>query len=125
MNRKTILSGAVMALCITAAQGTLWTTNFSINAAIPDADESGFSSTKSVNGLFTDLPLNNTTVITDIRVTLNISGGYNGDLYGYLVHDSGFAVLLNRVGVASTNGFGYSTTGFNVTIATGGNDIHF
>ena len=31
-------------------------------------------------------------------MTLNLSGGWNGDLYAYLVHNSGFAVLLNRVG---------------------------
>src|SRR5258706_131340 len=119
-----ILTGmAAAALCVSTAHATLWTTNFTgINALIPDDDISGYTSTKSVNGLFTTLPENNTTAITDVKVTLNISGGYNGDIYGYLVHSSGFAVLLNQTGVASTNSFGYANTGFNVTIATTGND---
>jgi len=41
------------------------------------------------------------------------------------VHSSGFAVLLNQVGTTNGNPFGYSNTGFNVTIATTGNDIHY
>jgi hypothetical protein len=55
-------------------------------------------------------------VIDDLSVTLNISGGFNGDLYCYLRGpNGGFAVLLNRVGVSSGNAFGYSDTGFDIT----------
>ena len=49
-------------------------------------------------------------------MTLNIAGGYNGDLYAYLSHGAGFAVLLNRVGRTSVNTDGYSTPGFAVTL---------
>ncbi|MCX6896501.1 MAG: hypothetical protein NTZ16_13585, partial [Verrucomicrobia bacterium] len=39
--------------------------------------------------------------INGVDVVLNISGGYNGDLYGYLVYNDGVttqtAILLNRV----------------------------
>jgi hypothetical protein len=41
--------------------------------------------------------------ITDVNVGLQLSGGWNGDLYAYLVHSSGFAVLLNRVGRGTGN----------------------
>jgi subtilisin-like proprotein convertase family protein len=63
--------------------------------------------------------------ITDIAVTLNIAGGYNGDLYAYLSHGDGFAVLLNRVGRTSANPDGYGTPGFAVTlVGNAAADIH-
>ena len=65
-------------------------------------------------------------VLTDMRVSLNISGGFNGDLHAYLVHDTGHAILLNRVGKTLANPSGYSDAGLNVTFddnATNG-DIH-
>ena len=66
-----------------------------------------------------------TTAITDINVSLNISGGYNGDLYGYLVHSSGFSVLINRIGRDGSNPFGNTGAGINVTLDDqGGSDIH-
>jgi hypothetical protein len=58
----------------------------------------------------------NNLYIQDVNVRLEITGGYNGDLYGYLVHSSGFSVLLNRVGTGSggepQNTYGFSTSGF-------------
>ena len=39
-------------------------------------------------------------IITKLTVSLNISGGYNGDLYAYLAGpNGGFAVHLNRAGI--------------------------
>jgi subtilisin-like proprotein convertase family protein len=54
--------------------------------------------------------------ISDIQVSLNISGGWNGDLYAYLSHGSSYAVLLNRVGATTSGGDGYSTSGLNVLL---------
>ncbi len=59
--------------------------------------------------------------VTDVRVSLNISGGWNGDLYGYLRHDDGvnpvgFIVLLNRPGY-SGSGLGYGDAGFDITLS--------
>jgi len=65
--------------------------------------------------------------ITDISVQLDITGGFNGDLYAYLAGPSGqFSVLLNRVGVSGTSAYGYSDAGFNITLATSGTqgDVH-
>ena len=67
--------------------------------------------------------------ISDINVSLNISGGWNGDLYAYLSHGSDYAVLLNRVGATTSGADGYGTSGLNillepVTTHAGIVDIH-
>jgi len=63
----------------------------------------GWADTRNVS-----MPLNQ---VTGVSVSLNLSGGWNGDLYAYLVHNSGFAVLLNRVGSTAANEAGFSTAG--------------
>ncbi len=50
-------------------------------------------------------------------MNLNISGGYNGDLYAYLSYGGALVPLLNRVGVGSGDAFGYATAGMNVTLS--------
>lgn len=56
--------------------------------------------------------------VLDIQVTLNISGGNNGDLYAYLSYNEVLVPLLNRIGVSSGNPFGSSGSGLNVTFST-------
>ena len=51
--------------------------------------------------------------LTSLTVTLNISGGYNGDLYAYLSYNGTSVVLLNQVGTAGAGTFGFATSGFN------------
>jgi len=71
------------------------------------------------------------TTITDVSVTLNISGGWNGDLYAYLSHGSGYAVLLNRPGVGATtpgsSAEGYGDAGLlNILLSSAGAaNVHF
>src|SRR5207245_1018581 len=64
--------------------------SYSVNSPIPDNDASGLSSTV----MFASPQISS---IETMNVTLNITGGFNGDLYAYLTHGSGSAVLLNRV----------------------------
>jgi subtilisin-like proprotein convertase family protein len=125
MNTKLSKSlGALGLLLSLTAQATIYTYDSGIlNATIRDGDVNGWQDSHTFSGI-PDLPIQN------VEVTLNISGGFNGDLYGYLVHDSGFVVLLNRVGVGTTHGgdaFGYGNAGMNITLATGGSlgDIHW
>jgi subtilisin-like proprotein convertase family protein len=77
------------------------------NAAIPDNDPSGYLDSRTVTGM--------SGVISDVNVTLNISGGFNGDLYAWLSHGSGLCILLNRVGLSSANGVGYGDAGFGTS----------
>lgn len=69
--------------------------------------------------------------IEDVSVNLNISGGYDGDLYGYLVYNPSssavtagsvpeMVVLLNQIGTTGSNPFGDATAGMNVTLSDSG-----
>jgi hypothetical protein len=98
----------------------LWTTDFANAGVVPDASTLGWSDTRTITGFggYTN---------ADVNVTLALSGGYNGDLYGYLVHDNTLVVLLNRPGLSSSGTFGYGEGGLAVTFddqALQTTDIH-
>src|ERR1051325_6972780 len=107
---------AALAGAVTASAQT--TTNFSVATAIPDGSTPGLASFKSVSTPITS--------ITNLKVTLKITGTYNGDLYCYLTHGSGFTVLLNLVGRRAGSSFGYSDSGLDVTFdgSAGNGDVH-
>ena len=102
---------AALLLATVSAQGALYPSSGPLNTAIPDGNPAGISFTLNATGL---LP-----TISDVNVFINVSGGFNGDLYAYLSHDGVLVPLLNRVGVGQgTPGtyqdvFGYSAAGFN------------
>ena len=53
-----------------------------------------------------------------LTVDLSVSGGYNGNLYAYLVAPNGTLVmLLNQPGATISNPFGYGGSGLNVTLS--------
>jgi len=95
MNKKlmAVMAGVALMGSVAISQ-TLYSYTFSNNAAIPDGDLSGLALSTNLAGM-------SPSSISNVDVRLNISGGYNGDLYGYLVGpNGGFAVLLNRSGVS-------------------------
>jgi hypothetical protein len=60
-----------------------------------------------------------------VSVDLNISGGYNGGLFGYLVLQDANGnvtteILLNHVGTTPSNPLGSSGSGFNITLSDSG-----
>ena len=90
---------------------------------IPDGDLNGVSDTLNLSTPVTE--------IGTVTITLTFSGvgdgGFNGDLYVTLSHDTGHAVLLNRVGRTADNAFGYSDSGIStVTLAdaAANGDVH-
>jgi subtilisin-like proprotein convertase family protein len=115
--KKTLLLGAMLTSTL-AVQAVIYSTNWNsgfVNGTIiPDNNLSGWADSRTVSGV------NGT--IQDISVTLDLANGWNGDLYAYLVHGDGFAVLLDRVGHPASS-FGYGNTGFNVTLGLTGNPI--
>src|SRR5277367_2036542 len=77
---------------------------------IPDGNPIGVDSTLNVSGI--SLP------ITSVSITLNISGGNNGDLVAYLSYDGQLVTLFNQPGVSTSNPLGATDPGFvNVTFA--------
>jgi hypothetical protein len=105
-----MLSQKLIYLAFLACMGTLpatagvsSTSVENINAIIPDGDLNGISS-QLISGL--------SGTISDVNVTLTISGGFNGDYYAYISHDGVSAVLLNRVGLTSSSSVGYPDAGF-------------
>lgn len=95
--------------CPAALFSTTYNSGFANNGVVPDGTLDGLSDTRAISGVGGP--------ITDIQVTLNFSGGYNSDLYVYLLHGSEMVVLINRLGVSSGNPFGYADAGMNVTLA--------
>jgi hypothetical protein len=86
--------------------------------AIPDGSLAGVSSQITISGASSSF--------SDISVAINVSGGYNGDLYAYLSYDGKLVPLLDRIGLSSGNPVGAAGGGMNVTLSdTGANgNIH-
>src|ERR1700679_4363709 len=109
MNMKPILILVLACGMTTAVFGQDdYNTNLTMNIQIPDYTPSGLAQGIDISGL--------SGTISSVTLSVDIAGGYNGDLYAYLAGpNGGFAVLLNRVGISTANG--YSDTGFDVTFS--------
>ncbi len=109
-NLKQIL--IVAALLVAAGRATatspgITTYSWTGSQVVPDNNGSGVAFAFNISA---GSPL----VITNVTVDLNIAGGWDGDLYAYLSHGSGFSVLLNRIGSTSANAGGSGVSGMNV-----------
>ena len=116
-NLTTILGGmaCVLGLGLGAASASIVTVpSGTVNITVPDGNAAGITSTISVGSLGN--------VLNSVSLTLNISGGNDGDLYAYLSYNGTSVVLLNRPGLAGDPaGIGYTTAGYNnVTLSDGG-----
>jgi subtilisin-like proprotein convertase family protein len=89
-----------------------------LNATIPDNDPNGYVSTINVSGF--------SGPVRTVDVLLNVSGGYNGDLFAYVTYNGTSVILLNRVGTSSGNTYGYGDTGFNIRLSDSGlSGLHY
>src|SRR6266478_2449799 len=118
--RRISMAGCLwLALLSSPAQEVVTTkTCFPVNQPIPDGSVVGMADQRTIAlpGPFS---------ITDLKVSVTVAGGFNGDVYCYLRHESGFVVLLNRPGRCATNSMGYEDTGFKATFsASATNDFH-
>jgi subtilisin-like proprotein convertase family protein len=112
---KTLLVIGAVAFNVQNA-GAILISSGTLNAAIPDGNPIGYLST-----LHIDTGLD----VANVTVTLNVTGGYAGDLYAYLTHDGYTAVLVDRIGTSELNLYGNSSAGMNVTFSsTALNNIH-
>ena len=127
MSLRTLLQTGLLAAAVTAAPlqaavfSQSWTTGFAGSGAIPDGNATGWFDSRNVT-----LPAGE--FIVDVDVLVNVSGGWNGDLYGYLTTPSASApaILLNRPGVTSAALLGYEDSGLSLRFDdAAANDIHF
>lgn len=105
MKTAATLLVALLLASVTAHGGLYSYSSGTVNITIPDANPTGISSLINVSGA---LP-----TIADVNVMINVSGGYNGDLYAYVSYNGTLVPLWNRVGTSSGDPFGYATAGFN------------
>jgi hypothetical protein len=92
--------------------------DWTVDTAIPDGSPVGITAYKT----FQNLPIG---PITSVNVDLDISGGYNGDLYGYLAlqdanGNTATEILLNEIGTSPSNPFGSSGSGLDVILSDSG-----
>lgn len=89
-----------------------------LGLAVPD---------RQTTGVFDSRTLADPGTVNSVKVSLSLTGepGFNGDLYAYLQHGTGFSVLLNRVGREAAHLGGYDDNGFDVTFSdSAAADIH-
>jgi subtilisin-like proprotein convertase family protein len=117
-----MMSGALLLGNVAMADDYNFTFSSGLNngGVVPDGDPSGLAITTNLMSM--------SGAIGSLTLSLDLSGGYNGDLYAYLAGpNGGFAVLLNRVGVSNdASMFGYGDAGLNVTFSdSASEDIHY
>jgi len=127
MKMQTWLAGIVVGVSLnaSAAYDYSWT----VNAAIPDANRSGFANHQTItDGLQgNNLPVN-PIIASVVGVTLSLSGGWNGNLYAYLRYETGagvgFSTLLNQVGTGPGNPIGSTVAGFDNIFLIAGTSVN-
>jgi hypothetical protein len=126
MNARTLaLAASALALAPAASHAAVyshqWNSGFA-STLIPDGNPTGWSDTRGAS-----IPADE--IITDVNVSLQLRGGWNGDLYVILTHTGSpnAAVLLNRPGRTASAPFGYDDSVLTITMddAAFRGDIHF
>ena len=120
MKKSLILCGGILALKLAnpAGAAVVLSSDWGVNTAIPEGSPVGITTSQTFTGL-------GSAPITGVSVDLNISGGFNGGLYGYLVlqdanGNTASELLLNQMGSSPANPLGSSGAGMNVTLSDAG-----
>jgi hypothetical protein len=119
MKANSLLTLTLLLSAGAANAATVITETFSMSttSVIPDGDLSGL--VQIIN------PATSITTVDMITITLNTTGGWNGDLYAYLWHDGTLSVMVNRPGRTSADPLGSATSGMTLTLADSATtDLH-
>jgi subtilisin-like proprotein convertase family protein len=115
-----LIAACIPAACLlihTPLRAAETTVHFTSGETIPDDDTTGLADNRIVHSGITQL--------TEVEVHLEIAGGWNGDLYAHLVHEDGYAVLLNRSGRTESSDAGSPASGFDITLSDNAvTDVH-
>ena len=113
MKKQFLIGTLLTLLAASGARGSLYIENFTSGdsvGAIPDGSPIG----ATFSGMVSDAP---GIAVGELTLTLNISGGFNGNLFAYLnAPDGTHVVLMNQPGVTGENPFGASGAGMNITL---------
>jgi len=105
----------MIVLAATWAQAFLtYSQTFSPGVTIPVGNPVGIVAAGAFTGATTG------EAVLGITVGLNISGGYNGNLYAYLVAPNGTVVTLMNLPGMSVDGFGAESSGMNLALSDAG-----
>ena len=118
LSRLSLLAAAAILLLQNPARAATTIVDWTVNTSVPDDAPTGLTDTRTVSG---------STIlgITQVDLRLEFSGGWNGDLYAYLTHSSGFAVALNRPGKTLLDTIGSGSSGMTITLSDlAATDIH-
>ena len=119
MKTLILLAGLGLGAAVHTSAALCTFSGFENGGNIPDGNVNPWSDTRTLSGLAG-------TAITSVSVWLNVSGGFNGDLYCYLSYNGVLVPLLNRPGVGANSAYGYSNAGLDVTFTdAAANNIHF
>lgn len=116
MKKLLLVAALFVALGLTARATVFvgWTNgvnaSFANGGIVPDNNFSGWTDSRTIS----TAPVG---TLSSVAVNLVISGGWNGDLYAYLVNGSGFTVLLDHIG---TGAYGNAGNGFDVQLSDSG-----
>lgn len=95
-----------------------------LSGLVPDGDLNGRVDVRTIAGV--------SGKITDVVVFLDLEGtgldgGWNGDLYASLQHESALSILLNRPGRESGDEYGSSGNGIQIALQdnAANGDVHF
>src|SRR6266508_6930849 len=104
MKSVTLLTTLMLSLCA-SANAALYEYNQTFNnSSIPPLANGGVVLDGNMSGLFDTRTVSGVGgPIVSVSVSLNVTGGYNGDLYAYLSYNGALIPLLNRVGVTAGN----------------------
>lgn len=125
--KKTLLFGLVLLGTILTGRATIYYQGTAVSGG---TDLGSVANPTIVDGNPTIVTANSMTLsgldssVASITVTLNLSGGCNNGLYGYLVGPGGgtTVILLNQPGYG-VDGFGALGSGLNITLGTSGSSI--
>ena len=107
--KKTTLIGILAGLLVAGMSASASLYNV---GNIPDGNPTGVSFTGNYDGAVAGA------TVSSLSVNLSISGGYNGNLFAYLVAPDGTVVtLLNQPGATGVNPFGYAGSGLSVILS--------
>jgi subtilisin-like proprotein convertase family protein len=108
------MKSLLIAVSLLAAAGADAAVNvsqsFSPDLTIPEANEAGVVDSES----FTAAPAGGT--VSGLTLSLTTTGGYNGDLYAYLISPNGTRVTLMDLPGTGVDGFGAESSGMNLTL---------